>query len=87
MTPLEFAEKWVPRSRNGVQPGEHKFKTQAAREISRAIGGKPAAETIRRSWGSDFSEYPHWVPRMLELEDMRREIEAQVSRGTPRPHD
>ena len=74
MTPWEFVTKWVPRRKHGLNPGDHGFKTQAARELSRALKGTVAPETIRKGWGNDFSKCPPLVPHHLDLVDRMREI-------------
>ena len=76
MEPWDFAAKWVPKRRFGLQPGDHGFKKQAAQEIHRALEGLISVSTITQNWGKDLSARPSWVPFALGLVDRLREVEA-----------
>ncbi|RUT03877.1 hypothetical protein DSM106972_047910 [Dulcicalothrix desertica PCC 7102] len=64
MEPEEYCRKWVPIYQD-KKPGERGYRAACIRELARVSGVK--GTTIDINWGSDFSERPSYLPKMLAL--------------------
>ena len=67
LEPQEYCRKWVPIYQ-GKKPGERGYRAACVRELAKVSGVKES--TIDINWGSDFSERPGYLPRMLTLADV-----------------
>jgi hypothetical protein len=72
MDPYEFCEKYCSK-----QPDEWGWKTEAIALLAQTTGS--ASSSIEK-WGVRFENAPPYVSRLLQKEDVLREICNQVKR-------
>ncbi|MGL4501866.1 MAG: hypothetical protein ACRCU2_22550 [Planktothrix sp.] len=72
MDPLEFCEKWCR-----LQPGEWGFKKEAIALLSEIVG---CTDRAIENWGANFENSPDYARRILQREDILRDMEKLLSK-------
>lgn len=72
MDPLEFCEKWCH-----LQPGEWGWKKEAIALLAEIVGCSD--RTVER-WGERFENSPDYARRILQREDILRDMEKLLNK-------